>query len=105
LTGIFDRLAGEDDPRYRSGRWREAFERTDAFGPLHHQVAYHVHEVTRDGFLDRVLSVSYVASAPKEVRDGVIAQVFDLLDTHPELAGRERLLMPYRTDVFWTVRR
>jgi SAM-dependent methyltransferase len=105
LTAIFDRVAGEGDPRYASGRWREAFERSDAFGPLHHQVAYHVHEVSREGFLDRVLSVSYVASAPKAVRDGVVDEVFDLLDTHPELAGRERLLMPYRTDVFWTVRR
>ena len=26
LTEIFDRLAGEGAPRYRAGRWREAFE-------------------------------------------------------------------------------
>jgi SAM-dependent methyltransferase len=105
LTAIFDRLAGQDDPRYGSGRWRAAFEHTDGFGPLHHQVAYHVHEVTREGFLDRVLSVSYVASAPDDVRAAVADEVTELLDTDPELAGRDRLVMPYRTDVFWTVRR
>lgn len=105
LTRIFDRLAGEADPRYGSGRWRVAFERVDGFGPLHHQVAYHVHEVSREGFLDRVLSVSYVASAPEHVRAAVVGEVTELLDTDPELAGRERLVMPYRTDVFWTVRR
>jgi SAM-dependent methyltransferase len=104
LTAIFDRLAG-DGPRYRDMRWRDAFTRTDAFGPLHHQVAYHVHEVTREGFLDRVLSVSYVASAPAAERDRVVAEVASMLETDPELAGRDRIVMPYRTDVFWTQRR
>lgn len=104
LTAIFDRLAG-DGPRYRDLRWREPFERTEWFGPLHHQVAYHVHEVTREAFLDRVLSVSYVASAPEAEREGVVAEVNDLLDTDPELAGREVIVMPYRTDVYWTQRR
>lgn len=105
LTAIFDRLAGGGAPRYASGRWREPFERTESFGPLHHQVAYHVHEVSRDTFLDRVLSVSYVASAPEDVQAGVVAEVTEILDTDPELADREVLVMPYRTDVFWCARR
>ena len=104
LTAIFDRLAG-DAPRYRSGRWREAFERTELFGPLHHRVAYHVHHVTREAFMDRVLSISYVASAPEDDRDRVIAEVTELLDTDPELVGRDEIVMPYRTDVFWCSRR
>ena len=104
LTAIFDRLSG-DGPRYRDMRWREAFERTDLFGPLHHQVAYHVHELPPEAFLDRVLSVSYVASAPEDERDRVIADVNELLETDPELAGREMVVMPYRTDVFWSARR
>lgn len=106
LTAIFDRLAG-DGPRYErhGSRWRDAFERTDLFGPLHHQVAYHVHEVTRAGFLDRVLSVSYVASAPEEERARVIEEVRELLDTDPELKGRDVVVMPYRTDVYRCDRR
>ncbi|MGH2636569.1 MAG: class I SAM-dependent methyltransferase [Actinomycetota bacterium] len=100
LTGIFDRLSG-DGPRYRDMRWREAFDRSTLFGPLHHQVAYHVHEVSRETFLDRVLSVSYVASASADERERVIAEVTELLDTDPELRGREVLVMPYRTDVYW----
>ena len=105
LTDIFDRLAGEGTPRYRDMRWREAFEGTDLFGPFHHQVAYHVHQVTRDVFLDRVLSVSYVASAPQDERDRVVAEVTDLLENDPHLRGRDQIVMPYRTDVFWCVRR
>jgi SAM-dependent methyltransferase len=102
LTAIFDRLTG-DGPRYRDMRWRGAFARTELFGPLHHQLSYHVHKVTREQFLDRVLSVSYVASAPDDEREHVIAEVEEMLDTDPELRGDE-IAMPYRTDVFWCVK-
>lgn len=104
LTAIFDRLAG-DGPRYRDMLWRAPFERTELFGPLHRQVAYHVHEVTRAAFMDRVLSVSYVASAPEAERARVRAEVTQLLETDPALRGRDVIVMPYRTDVFWTARR
>jgi len=104
LTEIFDRLAGDGAPRYRSGRWRLAFERSDLFGPLHHRVAYHVHHVTPEAFLDRVLSVSYVAAASDDERDHVRAEVEELLATDPELGGDE-IAIPYRADVFWTWRR
>jgi SAM-dependent methyltransferase len=105
LTAIFDRLAGEDAPRYqndRTGRWRRAFEVDDRFGPLHHRVAYHVHHVTPEAFLDRVLSVSYVAGAPDDERARVRAEVEELLASDPELRGKPEIVMPYRTDVFWT---
>jgi len=104
LTAIFDRLAG-DSPRYRDGRWREAFERTDLFSPLHRRVAYHVHHVTPEAFMDRVLSVSYVTSASEAERDRLIAEVTELLGSDEELAGRDEIVMPYRTDVFWCSRR
>jgi SAM-dependent methyltransferase len=105
LTKIFDRLSGAGAPRYRDMRWREQFERMELFGGLHHQVAYHVHKVTREAFLDRVLSVSYVASAPHDERERVIAEVTEMLDTDQELRGRDEIVMPYRTDVYWCVRR
>lgn len=104
LTAIFDRLAGEG-PRYRDMHWREPFTHTELFSPLLHQLAYHVHEVTREEFLDRVLSVSYVASAPRDERERVIREATELMNADPELAGRDRIVMPYRTDVYWCVRR
>jgi SAM-dependent methyltransferase len=100
LTAIFDRLSG-DGPRYRDMRWRGAITRTELFGPLHHQLAYQVQKLTREQFVDRVLSVSYVASAPDDERERVIAEVEEMLDTDPELRGRDEILMPYRTEVFW----
>lgn len=100
LTEIFDRLSGDDAPRYRRGRWRDAFARSDAFTPLERHAFEHVHALDRDGFLDRVLSVSYVAIAPADVQQRVVREVNELLDTDPDLVGRARLEMPYRTDVF-----
>jgi len=101
LTAIVDRLADDGAPRYRTGGWRTALERTDLFGPLHHRLAYHVHHVTPEAFLDRVLSVSYVAAASDEEREQVRAEVEELLATDPELTGDE-IAIPYRADVFWT---
>jgi SAM-dependent methyltransferase len=105
LTAIFDRLSEPRDPRYRSGAWREAFETTGLFVPLRHRASRHVHTVTREGFIDRVMSVSYVASAAGDVRRDVLTEVSDLLDTDPELRGRSEIPLPYRTDVFWCERR
>jgi ubiquinone/menaquinone biosynthesis C-methylase UbiE len=100
LTEIFDELAEPTDPRYKHGAWRSAFERTDAFTPFEHRAFDHAHEVDRVAFIDRVLSVSYVASARTDVRDAVVHQVERLLDTDPALAGHQRISMPYRTDTY-----
>jgi hypothetical protein len=55
--------------------------------------------------MDRALSVSYVASAPEAERDRLITDVTELLGADEELAGRDEIVMPYRTDVFWCSRR
>ena len=52
-----------------------------------------------------MLSVSYVASAPETDRERVVAEVAELLESDPELRGRDRIVMPYRTDVYWCLRR
>jgi ubiquinone/menaquinone biosynthesis C-methylase UbiE len=105
LTEIFDRLSGPEAPRYKHMAWRAAFDHTDVFGPLHHDSMRYEHVVTRDAFLDRVLSVSYVASATEEARSAVTSEIRELLDHDPELAGRDEIAMPYVTDVYWCERR
>ena len=66
---------------------------------------YALLDVSPETFLDRVLSVSYVASASERERARVVDEVRELLATDPELAGRDEIVMPYRTDVYWTNRR
>ena len=104
LTVILDRLA-VDVPRHRTGEWRRAFGEAELFGPLHRWVTFHVHRVDRERLLDRVASISYVAAAPVADRERILAEVRKLLDTAPELGGRDEIAMPYRTEVYWTARR
>ena len=105
LTEIFDGLSGVGNPRYKHMTWRPAFDRSEGFTALEHRSFPYTHEVSREAFLDRVLSVSYVASAPHDLREAVTRDVLDLMETDPELAGRATVAMPYTTEVFWCERR
>jgi SAM-dependent methyltransferase len=100
LTDILEPHAG-DAPRHRSGKWRSAFDRADLFGPLKERSFPHAQEVTLDGLVDRVLSTSFIAALDEPTRARVARQVVELARSHPELTGRERFTLPYRTDVLW----
>jgi SAM-dependent methyltransferase len=91
-----------DAPAYRSGDWREAFERTALFEPLGHAEVSHVHRLTPDGVVARVASVSFVATLSPAEREGVLTEVRELLATDPVTRGRDVIELPYRADVFWT---
>jgi SAM-dependent methyltransferase len=93
-------------PRYRSGAWRRAFD--DAPG-LFVQVDeghfQHEHRLSPDGVVDRVASTSFVARRPPEERDAILAEVRQLLATHPDTAGRAEVALAYGSDVFVYERR
>jgi SAM-dependent methyltransferase len=101
LTEIIELHRG-DAPAYRTGRWREAFERTTLFDPLSHAEVAHTHRLTPDGILARVSSISFVASLPAPERERVLGEVRALLAADPDTRDRAELVLPYRTDVFWT---
>jgi len=103
LTRIMDPHRG-DAPAVRRMAWRAAFDRTDAFTQLELTTFRHEHRLTVGGVLDRVLSVSFIAALPEGGRAEVERQVRELLATDPETAGRDEVVMPYRTDV-WTAER
>jgi len=88
-------------PRYVSGAWRAAFEKTDLFTPLAAEHFSHVHEVDAEGVVDRLLSISFIAALSGEEREQVGEQVRRLLAEHPDTRGRETFRLPYHTDVYW----
>jgi SAM-dependent methyltransferase len=93
-------------PRYRTGRWRAAFDGAgELFGPLAETRFPHVHALTPDGVVDRVASVSFIAAMPQVERAAVLAEVRALLASHPDTAGRPTLDLVYRTDLYWCERR
>ena len=82
--------------------WRDsAFRDMPGFGPLHEAEFHHTQAVTPEAMVQRVASVSHVAVLPDTERAAVLAEVRDLLATHPDAAGRAELTVPYRVDCFW----
>jgi ubiquinone/menaquinone biosynthesis C-methylase UbiE len=100
LTAILDRYEG-DAPRYRTLKWMSAFQKGDRFTPLQTQDFPHTQQLTPHALLDRVASISFIAALPENERKGVLEEVQNLLETDPDLRGREQFEMPYRTHAYW----
>jgi SAM-dependent methyltransferase len=56
-------------------------------------------------FVERALSVSYIANLPPSGRRDVARAVRRLLATDPETRGRRRIRLPMKTEVYWSRRR
>ncbi|HET6812463.1 MAG TPA: SAM-dependent methyltransferase, partial [Actinomycetota bacterium] len=104
IGAVLDRHAG-DAPRYRDGRWRAAFDAADRFTPLHHRTFRHLHHLDRAAVLDRFASISFIAALPDPARARVLDETGRIIDAEPSLAGRDRIGLPYRADLYWCARR
>jgi SAM-dependent methyltransferase len=60
------------------------------------------HRLTPGALLDLVASRSYVITMPPVERMAILADVRQLLDTHPALAGAPEIVLPYVTECFRT---
>jgi SAM-dependent methyltransferase len=104
FTRILDGRAG-DAPRYRTGLWRRGFDANEAFAPLELQTWPHHGAGGRDVVLARVASMSFVAALDEQPRAELLAEIEQLLDTHPDTRGRDDVTIPYVTELFTTRRR
>jgi SAM-dependent methyltransferase len=93
LTALLDHHAG-DAPRHRSNAWRGVFEGHARFTPLETATfAYQQPIASTEALVDRVASISFVASLADEPRAA-------LLDEVRALGARHRVTsFPYRTEV------
>jgi SAM-dependent methyltransferase len=101
---ILDAYDAGHVPRTHKGAWKAAFEVHPHFSPPESKVFRWTHEGDAATFVDRALSVSFIASQPPDVRAHVADEVRKLLADHPDTKGRDRFQMPYRTHVHWAVR-
>ena len=69
----------------------------EPFGPIEVRDFRWTHRITRDTLLDLVASRSHVILLPPDERAAVLAQVRQLLVTHPALVGQAEYAMPYVT--------
>ncbi|MDQ3768180.1 MAG: hypothetical protein M3370_01690 [Actinomycetota bacterium] len=81
--------------------WKQAFASAPSLTPLRHRRFSHSQQLGLDGLIARVRSIAFVASLPLGEREALLERVREIARSHPGLGGRERLELPYRTDVYW----
>jgi ubiquinone/menaquinone biosynthesis C-methylase UbiE len=79
-----------DTPAHRTGRWREAFDRTQLWAPVEEAELPNVQRLDREGVVARVASTSFVAALPEPERARVLDEVRTLVAGRPE-----PLALPY----------
>ncbi|MBB2919830.1 class I SAM-dependent methyltransferase [Cupriavidus alkaliphilus] len=103
LTAIMAPYEG-DAPRFYKGDWRQVFP-AEGFGPLVLQSLPYAHVgPPQQVIVDRVMSVSFIASLPEPEQARVRARLHALIDQHPALSARAEVAFPYRTEAYHCVR-
>jgi len=85
-------------PTHERDQWREPMMASALFQPAGAHQFRHEQTVDRDGLVDRVLSISFIATLPDDERTAVGDQVRKLVNQPP-------IRLPYLTDVFLFRRR
>ena len=99
ITALITPFEG-DAPRFYKGDWRKPFPHP-AFTPLREASFAYEHVGPPDEVvIDRFMSVSFIAALAQPARDEVRRQLRQLVDTHPDLRGRDVVRFPYRTLAF-----
>jgi SAM-dependent methyltransferase len=100
LEEIIDR-ADDGHPRFRTGAWRDAFDRIPLFDPIEQATFETVQRGSPETIVDRVASISYVAAMPEDRRGAVLDEVRDLLATHADTACKDIIELPYQAHIYW----
>lgn len=99
VSDIVDAYEG-DTPRVYSGAWRAAFP-AEGFGPLTEEGFDFAHEGAPEAVVvSRNLSSSFIAALPAAEKAAVADRLRALVAATPDLAGRDRIAFPYRTEVY-----
>ena len=103
VKAMGDLVAGlqETIPRHQDDAWRPVVDETPWFAYLDTTSFHHGQVLSPDGVLDRLASMSVVAAETPEVRAALMAAVADLLRTDPDTAGRDKIVLPYTTELHW----
>lgn len=83
----------------------EIIDLVDAFGPVERADFTYEQDLDRVTLLDMLASHSVVITLTKAERDRVLGSVAELVDTHPDTAGRDRFALPYVTCCYRAVLR
>lgn len=85
-------------PRYHSQQWKQPLQNSDLFGPLELKVLPHILRGNVETVVDRVQSISFVASMPAVDQKPIIDSVRKILAP----MGDSEFEIPYQTHIYWT---
>jgi hypothetical protein len=89
-------------PQRKSGAWLEAFNKTRYFAPLSEKHLIHNRETTPELVLDRIGSLSFIATLPENEQEKLMSKVSHLVNTHPQTSGKKSFSIECVTDIYWT---
>ena len=98
LSKLIDPLAGEA-PRHRRADWAALLDGSGLFSPCETACFAHSQTVDEEGLVGRVLSISFVATAPSAVRDDVERRVRALA-----AAQEPQIRLPYVSELYLAFR-
>jgi SAM-dependent methyltransferase len=104
IWAIVDQHRG-DAPGNLDQTWRGAFRDDGPFRPLEERAFAHQVEMGLDDLVARVSSISFISALPAAERTEVLERVLRVAAGHPQLSGRDRFPLPYRTTVHWCAKR
>jgi SAM-dependent methyltransferase len=104
VWSIMDRVE-KHAPWRNHEEWRDSAARpTPGFSNQRMAQFQHEQQITPEGVVQRMASVSHVAVLPEAERAKVLDEVRAVLATNPATAGRDVVAIPYRVDCFALVR-
>jgi SAM-dependent methyltransferase len=104
IDAWLDELEG-DTPQYKTGKWRNAFERTQLFSPIEEHRYSSIRKTTPSEVVDRVASISFIASLPEQSYRAFRSKVESWLSSHPDSQSKEYLAVSLDTKIYWCFKR
>ncbi|HEY5058196.1 MAG TPA: class I SAM-dependent methyltransferase [Gaiellaceae bacterium] len=98
ITALLEPLQG-DTPRRRERDWRRLVDESGLFGPCETSLFRHRQALDEDGLVERVLSISFVAAAPRSRRAEIEEQARAL-----SRARGGHAVLPYLTELYLAFR-
>lgn len=103
ITALITPYEG-DAPRFHTGRWRQPFEDQALFNVPRPTVFPHRHAGSfEEVIVDRILSVSFIASLPQAERLALDLRLRELPERYPTLR-EPQIVFPYRTEIWQSQR-
>ncbi|MGJ7551036.1 class I SAM-dependent methyltransferase [Pseudomonas alloputida] len=99
ITRIITPYEG-DTPRFHTGQWRAAFDGSGFSAPELTCFAHSHRGSAETVIMDRILSVSFIASLAPSDKAEVTRQLRELIQTHPALRGQDTIAFPYQTQAY-----